>query len=99
MRLSLLLAGFLCITAPVLAQDAAVSPIRMNQSGLLADAVKRAIMPDAATTPLAWTLRDANGQGVASGQTIVTGDDAASGQHLHRIDLSGVTAMSDCSML
>lgn len=92
MRLSLLLAGFLCITAPALGQEGAVSPIRLNQSGLLADAAKLAILPDAASKPLEWTLRDATGQTVAGGRTIVTGDDASSGQHLHRIDLSGVTA-------
>ncbi len=95
MRPALLLAGFLCVTAPALGQEAAVSPLRLNQMGLLADAAKLAILPNAATKPLDWTLRDAGGQGVASGKTIVTGNDAASGQHLHRIDLSGVTARGE----
>ena len=83
------------LALPVLAQDAPVSPIRLNQSGLLAHAPKIAILPDAATRPVAWTLRDAGGQVVASGSTLVTGDDASSGQHLHRIDFSAVTATGD----
>ncbi|WP_207762389.1 glycoside hydrolase family 9 protein [Niveispirillum lacus] len=91
MRLPLLFAGFLCIATPVMAKEAAVSPIRVNQMGLLANAAKLAILPASATQPLDWSLRDAGGQVVASGKTIVTGDDAASGQHLHRIDLSAVT--------
>lgn len=83
------------LALPVLAQEAPVSPIRLNQSGLLTNAAKVAILPDAATTPMAWTLRDAGGQVVASGSSIVTGDDASSGQHLHRIDFSAVRATGE----
>ncbi len=92
MRLVLILAGLLATATPAGGQEAAPNPIRLNQSGPLADAPKLAMLPDAATSPLAWTLRDAGGQVVTSGQTIVTGNDASSGQHLHRIDFSAVTA-------
>src|SRR3546814_19278215 len=49
----------------------------------------RALLPDAATAPLGWTLTDAGGATVAQGKTIVIGDDAASGEHLHLIDFGG----------
>ncbi|MCM8730611.1 glycoside hydrolase family 9 protein [Hephaestia sp. GCM10023244] len=62
------------------------APIRLNQIGLLPDGAKRALLPDAASAPLGWTLTDATGKTVASGMTRVTGDDAASGEHLHLID-------------
>ena len=65
------------------------SPIRLNQVGLLPDGVKRAVLPERANAPLGWTLTDAGGRVVASGKTIVVGDDAASGEHLHLIDFSG----------
>src|SRR3546814_16098798 len=64
-------------------------PIRLNQIGLLPDGPKRALLPDAATAPLGWTLTDAGGATVAQGKTIVIGDDAASGEHLHLIDFGG----------
>src|SRR3546814_16439767 len=57
--------------------------------GLLPDGPKRAVLPDAATAPLGWTLTDAGGATVAQGKTIVIGDDAASGEHLHLIDFGG----------
>src|SRR3546814_2852495 len=46
-------------------------PIRLNQIGLLPDGPKRALLPDAATAPLGWTLTDAGGATVAQGKTIV----------------------------
>src|SRR3546814_13685219 len=49
----------------------------------------RALLPDAATAPLGWTLTDAGGATVAQGKTIVIGDAAASGEHLHLIDFGG----------
>lgn len=87
-----LLSTLLALSLPVLAAEGPPGPVRLNQSGLLATAPKIAVLPDAAVTPLPWTLRDAAGRVVASGTTIVTGDDASSGQHLHRIDFSGVQA-------
>src|SRR3546814_17319754 len=62
---------------------------RLNQIGLLPDGPKRALLPDAATAPLGWTLNDAGGATVAQGKTIVIGYDAASGEHLHLIDFGG----------
>jgi endoglucanase len=66
-----------------------VSPVRMNQLGFQPDAPKRAVVPDPSTSPLPWRLLDAAGKTVASGQTKVEGDDAASGEHLHLVDFSG----------
>src|SRR3546814_5525181 len=37
-------------------------PIRLNQIGLLPDGPKRALLPDAATAPLDWTLTDAGSE-------------------------------------
>jgi endoglucanase len=47
---------------------------------------------DAAAAPLPWRVLDAGGATVAAGETTVIGDDAASGDHVHRIDLSAVRA-------
>src|SRR3546814_20795380 len=55
-------------------------PIRLNQIGLLPDGPKRALLPDAATAPLGWTLTDAGGAPVAPGTPSGTGADAASGE-------------------
>ncbi|WP_119035532.1 glycoside hydrolase family 9 protein [Hephaestia caeni] len=77
------------------AAPAPSAPIRLNQIGLLPDGPKRALLPDAATAPLRWTLADARGATVASGETIVIGDDAASGEHLHLIDFGGFTGRGE----
>jgi endoglucanase len=66
----------------------AINPIRLNQAGLLGDAPQRALLPDAATPPLPWQLRNARGQIVAEGKTQPLGPDAASGQNLHLVDFS-----------
>ena len=50
------------------AEDAA-GPIRLNQLGVETTGPKRAILADPSTSPMAWTLRDARGASVASGQT------------------------------
>ncbi|MFV3077221.1 glycoside hydrolase family 9 protein [Niveispirillum fermenti] len=72
-----------------------IAPVRLNQAGLLARAGKHAILPHPARTPLPWTLHDAAGHVVAAGHSSVTGDDAASGQHLHQVDFSAVVARGD----
>jgi endoglucanase len=53
------------------------------------------MLADRSTAPLPWTLRDAKGAVVASGQTKVFGDDAASGEHVHQIDFSGFKQAGD----
>lgn len=66
--------------------------IHLNQLGFLPDGAKRAIVAAASTTPLRWTARDARGGVVASGKTLLIGDDAASGDHVHLVDLARLTA-------
>jgi endoglucanase len=68
------------------------SPVRVNQIGYLTGADKVATVVAAATTPLAWQLRDADaGALAASGTTRVYGADRASGDHVHQADFSSVT--------
>lgn len=92
----------LCLTAlgQVVASAAspplpASNPIRLNQTGLLADAPQRALVPDAATAPLPWQLRDSKGQILATGETQPLGQDAASGQKLHLVDFTGKAQSGD----
>ncbi|MBW6527498.1 glycoside hydrolase family 9 protein [Sphingomonas sp. RHCKR7] len=76
--------------------DAAPPPaaIHLNQLGFLPDTAKRAIVADPSTTPLRWTVRDTRGATVAAGETKVIGDDAASGDHVHLVDLGRLAAPS-----
>lgn len=69
--------------------------IRLNQLGFLPDGPKRAILPNVATAPLHWRLLDAAGRERLAGETVVTGDDAASGEHLHRIDFGAFDATGE----
>jgi len=62
--------------------------VRVNQTGYTPNAVKRATIVNAATTPQPWQLRNAAGRIVASGNTRVFGLDAASGDHVHVADFS-----------
>jgi endoglucanase len=84
---ALSIASLLALGGAVRAEDAPRA-IRLNQTGLEANGPKHAVLADPATTPLAWTLLDAKGATVAQGKTRVFGDDAASGEHLHQIDVS-----------
>lgn len=70
--------------------EEAPRPIRLNQTGLEALGPKRAVLADPSKDPLDWTLLDASGAVVVQGKTKVFGDDAASGEHVHQIDFSGV---------
>jgi len=69
-----------------------VSPIRLNQLGLLPDGPRRALLPDASATPLPWRLLDGSGEVRAEGMTGVIGEDEASGERLHLIDFSDFAA-------
>ena len=82
----------LCGTASA---EESARAIRLNQLGVEAAGPKRAMLADPSTKPLPWTLRDAKGAVVASGQTKVFGDDAASGEHVHQIDFSGFKQTGD----
>ena len=65
--------------------------IHTNQLGYVPAAEKVASYVDAATTGKSWELLDDEGSPVASGTTIVSGEDAASGDHVHHIDFSEYT--------
>jgi endoglucanase len=71
------------------------SPVRVNQHGYPVAAAKRASIVTAADRPVRWQLRSAAGVVVASGETTVHGDDAASGDHLHVADFSSIRAVAD----
>ena len=85
--------GSVLLAATAAAQQPAAPPtpppppaVRMSQIGLLPYGPKRAIVPNAATAPLAWRLLDGSGAVVARGLTRVHGRDAASGEHIHVAD-------------
>ncbi|WP_380787724.1 glycoside hydrolase family 9 protein [Sphingomonas sp. R86521] len=59
------------------------SAINLNQPGFRADDPKTAIVADAATRPLDWSIVDDAGRTVLTGRTSVGGDDRASGDHVH----------------
>lgn len=61
------------------------NPVHMNQLGFLPDSPKRAVVADPSAAPLPWRLLDRAGRAVADGRTELFGDDAQSGEHVHRI--------------
>jgi endoglucanase len=65
------------------------SPIRLNQLGFEMQGRKRAVFPNPSDTPLPWRLIDHFGAVAATGETRVFGEDRASGEHLHLVDLGG----------
>ncbi|HEU4326836.1 MAG TPA: glycoside hydrolase family 9 protein, partial [Roseiflexaceae bacterium] len=71
---------------------AAPGAVRLNQTGYLPGATKRATIVSTSTSPLAWQLKNSGGTVVASGSTTVFGSDAASGDRVHLADFSAVTA-------
>ena len=76
-----------------LALAGAASPppaVHLNKIGFRPDTAKWAILSDDAKAPLPWRVVDASGKAVAEGKTQPFGDDAASGDHVHQIDLSAV---------
>ena len=74
-----------CATA-----QAEVGNPRVNQLGYLPNSAKIATYKTTSTSPQAWQLKQ-NGTVVASGQTALFGNDAASGDALQQIDLSSVS--------
>src|SRR5947209_8380887 len=86
MRGTALIAAFLT-AAPLAAAPDAPNAIHMNQLGFLPAGAKRAIVADPSSTPLDWRLIDGSNRVRATGKTVPFGDDAASGEHVHRIDI------------
>ena len=67
--------------------------VRVNQLGYLPGLTKIATVEHASEAPLAWTLVDSGGAVIAAGDTSVHGRDSASGDHVHLVDISAVTAI------
>jgi endoglucanase len=63
-------------------------PIRVNQVAYVPGLPKQASVATESTTPVAWTLKNAAGAAVASGQTVPRGLDPASNENVHSIDFS-----------
>jgi endoglucanase len=66
--------------------------VMVNQLGYLPRSAKIGIAESSATSPLDWQVVNAAGQVVASGKTHVGGPDQDSGDELHQVDFSAVTA-------
>lgn len=64
------------------------SGIRVNQDGYAPGLPKKATLISDSTTPLTWTLKNAAGTAVTTGQTRPRGADAPSGENVHEIDFS-----------
>ncbi|WP_413701094.1 glycoside hydrolase family 9 protein [Psychromonas sp. KJ10-10] len=68
------------------------SAIRLNQLGFLPKADKFIFVASESKEPLRWTLQNQQGINIDLGRTSIFGLNKASGEHLHRIDLSSITA-------
>src|SRR5436305_1497308 len=88
----MLAAAFLATGSVAATAPDTPNPVRMNQLGFLPAGAKRAILADPSATPLDWRLFDGAGRVRGAGRTEPFGDDAASGEHVHRIDLGAVSA-------
>ncbi|MBP2337945.1 glycoside hydrolase family 9 protein [Saccharothrix coeruleofusca] len=62
--------------------------VQVDQTGYVPGTPKRATLVSSATTPQAWSLKNAAGTTVATGRTTPKGVDAASGDPVHLIDFS-----------
>lgn len=63
-------------------------PMRVNQHGYLPGYPKFAVVVHVAKEPQKWELIDEQGKVLLSGQTVVKGTDADSGDPVHQIDFS-----------
>ena len=84
--MSRLLLGAAAALLTTAATQAPPALIRIDQAGFETRGPKIGVLPSTQGKPLAWTLTDAHGKTVASGQTTPVGPDAASGESVHRID-------------
>lgn len=71
------------------------TPVRLNQTGYMALAPKRATISDTAVIPLTWTLYDISNTAVATGTTTVFGYNADSDEYVHIADFSAFTTPGD----
>ena len=81
---------------PPPSEDAAQAPsVRVNQVGYAPKFAKVATVVNEGKSPLEWKLLDAKGEVAASGETTVIGADPHSGDHVHQVDFSAVTAPAE----
>jgi endoglucanase len=78
------------LTMPLLVLLAAAA-VNLNQLGFRPDDPKRAVIADAANDPLDWTVVDERDAPVLKGRTVVGGDDAVSGDHVHVATFTALT--------
>ena len=76
-------------TAPPARAAGALSKVRVNQVGYFPALAKRALVVSASATPLPWEVV-AGGAVLARGETVLNGNDAASGERLHLVDFSAL---------
>jgi endoglucanase len=74
------------------AGEAPILAVTVNQTGYLPAFPKLATVKSASKTPVKWELLKKGGAVAASGETKVIGKDAASGEDVHVVDFSSVTA-------
>ncbi|WP_236594953.1 glycoside hydrolase family 9 protein [Saccharothrix sp. 6-C] len=88
------MAAALALTAATLAPATATAApdagpaVKVNQVAYVPGLPKQATVVNGSGSPAAWSLRDASGVTVASGQTSVRGADALSGDSVHTVDFS-----------
>lgn len=75
-------------TPPPKVEEQALPAVRVNQQGYLPKRAKFATVVNTASQPLTWELLDAAGAVLASGQTVVKGEDASSGDNVHWVDFT-----------
>jgi len=73
-------------------EEAPVLAVTVNQTGYLPTLPKIATVKSVSKTPLKWELLKKGGAVAASGETKPLGKDAASGEEVHVVDFSSVTA-------
>jgi endoglucanase len=66
--------------------------VRVNQVGYLPFGPKRATVVTDASAPLTWQVNDSAGHVVLSGISTPRGEDPSSGEKVHTVDFSGLTA-------
>lgn len=83
-----------CVTAP-----SATQGVHLNQHGFLPDGAKHAVVVSDAAAPLNWRLLDQAGRVLAEGETAPFGLNAGSGQRVHSLDFSNVSARGEALTL
>jgi endoglucanase len=80
------------------AQTAPLPSLRLNQVGFETQGPKAATLADAGASPLPWTIADAAGAVVLSGETTVMGLDPTSGDPAHLIRFDALRTSGDFTL-